>query len=414
MEANGLNATTASLFPIRAMLTVEPSASHAVSIAMSGGNASGNAQAAATPVVLHKHETQDLAMLCTDHLLCNFQLAAPTPSKTMPVPGSDLTIAQIIRGGPAVPSSLVAVNPMSPALPRPVPPTQVPDMKHQPQRTLMHIPGSQVSGVVLVLPGPSWGTLDHVAVHLAVSILGSGRLYEEIREVGGAYDVSARIGAADEIFIVTGEDPTPLDTLRRVRESVAWLCGDNKEEGREGAPVFTEQDLQEAKLSMFAETDAPVAPESKGLSSFVYGVTAEARRQYREWIFACTREQVVEAARRWLQAPLEEGRYAVTIAGDSPKLKKLLKKAEVPSSPASSPSPYPSPSSPAQPEVGGKLLKHKPAAKKGKSKAAPAAAPGPAPVPQAQPRAHVPPAEGDGLVTGWEQMEVLVKGSKKR
>jgi Zn-dependent M16 (insulinase) family peptidase len=231
-------------------------------------------------------------------------------------------------------------------------------------------------------------------VHLAVSILGSGRLYEAVREIGGAYDVSARVGSADEIIISTGEDPTPLNTLQTLREAVSWLCAEGAATQGEG---FTVQDLEEAKLSLFSEIDSPVAPESKGLSAFIYGVSIEARQQYRDWMFNTTREQVRAAARRWIQEPLAEGRYAVAISGDAPKLKKQLAKAGKAAGVVTAVSKDKDAAKvPVKPQT---LLKTKP--KVVKAKVAPVAA-----EPSAVPLSTV---KADVLPSAWTQMEVLVR-----
>ncbi len=49
-------------------------------------------------------------------------------------------------------------------------------------------------------------------------------------------------------------DPNTTQTLSAFRRGVEWV--------REGK--FTQQDIDEAKLSVFSAVDAPVAPSNKG------------------------------------------------------------------------------------------------------------------------------------------------------
>lgn len=56
-------------------------------------------------------------------------------------------------------------------------------------------------------------------------------------------------------------DPNSLATLKAFEKAVEWA--------RSGE--FTQQDIDEAKLSVFAAVDAPIAPSDKGTFSFFQG-----------------------------------------------------------------------------------------------------------------------------------------------
>jgi Zn-dependent M16 (insulinase) family peptidase len=299
-ERGGLDPITASAWPIRAMLTMDGSRATPESFGMGSGG-----------VPLQSAATADLVAHSVEWLLGSLPLHRPAGLTAAPTPRA------VLRAAAALPASLRAVKPNSPPLPRSVHAPAAPSRDVTPQRTLLHIPGaSSVFTLCVTLPGPPWGTPDHVHLHLACSLLSTGPLHEEIREKGGAYDVSARVSTSDDVVITTGDDPTPFASLAAIREGTMWAAN--------GA--FSDADVDAAKLTMFGEVDAPVGPEGQGLSGFMYGVTPAARQAYRDWIFAATREGVASAASKWLCEPLAAGTYAVTIAGDAPTLRVALAK----------------------------------------------------------------------------------------
>lgn len=61
-------------------------------------------------------------------------------------------------------------------------------------------------------------------------------------------------------FFLSGRDPNSVQTLSAFDESVDWA-----KSGK-----FTQQDMDEAKLSVFSAVDAPVAPADKGAKSFFF------------------------------------------------------------------------------------------------------------------------------------------------
>ncbi|KAF3857855.1 hypothetical protein F7725_011056 [Dissostichus mawsoni] len=63
---------------------------------------------------------------------------------------------------------------------------------------------------------------------------------------------------------------------------------------------FSQQDIDEAKLSVFSAVDSPVAPASKGMGRFLSGVTDEMLQGHRERLFAVSHRSLVEVAERYL------------------------------------------------------------------------------------------------------------------
>uniref|UniRef100_A0A6Q2ZE56 Presequence protease, mitochondrial n=1 Tax=Esox lucius TaxID=8010 RepID=A0A6Q2ZE56_ESOLU len=85
-------------------------------------------------------------------------------------------------------------------------------------------------------------------------------------------------------------DPNSVQTLAAFRKGVDWA--------RSGA--FTQQDIDEAKLSVFSAVDSPVAPSDKGMGRFLTGITDELKQAHRERLFAVTSKNIVDVAGRYL------------------------------------------------------------------------------------------------------------------
>ncbi|XP_061879083.1 presequence protease, mitochondrial isoform X1 [Entelurus aequoreus] len=116
-------------------------------------------------------------------------------------------------------------------------------------------------------------------------------LHGEIREKGGAYGGGAKMGGGVFSFY-SYRDPNSVQTLSAFRRGVEWAKSGQ----------FSQQDIDEAKLSIFSSVDSPVAPSSKGLSVFLSGLTDEMKQHHRERLFAVTHENILDAAERYLCA----------------------------------------------------------------------------------------------------------------
>lgn len=128
-------------------------------------------------------------------------------------------------------------------------------------------------------------------------------LHGEIREKGGAYGGGVRLGAGGLLSFYSYRDPNSTQTLSAFRGGVEWA--------REGK--FTQQDVDEAKLSVFSAVDAPIAPSDKGLGRFLNGVTDEMKQTYRERLFAVTDKNLIDVAGRYLAVGQQT--HGVTILG---------------------------------------------------------------------------------------------------
>ncbi|XP_033960869.1 presequence protease, mitochondrial [Pseudochaenichthys georgianus] len=130
---------------------------------------------------------------------------------------------------------------------------------------------------------------DYASLCILARMMTSKFLHGEIREKGGAYGGGARMGGGLFSFY-SYRDPNSLQTLSAFRRGVDWAkSGD-----------FSQQDIDEAKLSVFSAVDSPVAPASKGMGRFLSGVTDEMLQGHRERLFAVSHRSLVEVAERYL------------------------------------------------------------------------------------------------------------------
>ncbi|XP_065809370.1 presequence protease, mitochondrial-like [Labrus bergylta] len=130
---------------------------------------------------------------------------------------------------------------------------------------------------------------DYASLFILARMMTAKFLHGEIREKGGAYGGGARMGGGLFSFY-SYRDPNSVQTLSAFRRGVDWAKSGQ----------FTQQDIDEAKLSVFSAVDSPVAPADKGMGRFLSGVTDEMKQNHRERLFAVTHQSLVEVAERYL------------------------------------------------------------------------------------------------------------------
>uniref|UniRef100_A0A671YPT6 Pitrilysin metalloproteinase 1 n=1 Tax=Sparus aurata TaxID=8175 RepID=A0A671YPT6_SPAAU len=130
---------------------------------------------------------------------------------------------------------------------------------------------------------------DYASLCVLARMMTAKFLHGEIREKGGAYGGGARMGGGVFTFY-SYRDPNSVQTLSAFRRGVDWAKSGQ----------FTQQDIDEAKLSVFSAVDSPVAPSNKGMGLFLSGVTDEMKQSHRERLFAVTHKNLVDVAERYL------------------------------------------------------------------------------------------------------------------
>ncbi|XP_049632256.1 presequence protease, mitochondrial isoform X1 [Suncus etruscus] len=152
---------------------------------------------------------------------------------------------------------------------------------------------------------------DHASLKILARLMSSKFLHTEIREKGGAYGGGAKLSQGGIFTLYSYRDPHSIETLQSFAKAVDWAKA-----GR-----FSQQDIEEAKLSVFSAVDAPVAPSSKGMDHFLYGLSDAMKQLHREQLFAVTYESLVHVSSKYLG--VGKNVHSLAILGpENPKLAK--------------------------------------------------------------------------------------------
>ena len=79
---------------------------------------------------------------------------------------------------------------------------------------------------------------------------------------------------------------------------------------------WTPRDLEEAKLSVFQNVDAPESVSSEGMTRFLSGVSDEMLQTRREQLLDVTAEQVREVAQEYIVDAMEKGEGKMAFLGE--------------------------------------------------------------------------------------------------
>uniref|UniRef100_A0A7N8XF73 Pitrilysin metalloproteinase 1 n=1 Tax=Mastacembelus armatus TaxID=205130 RepID=A0A7N8XF73_9TELE len=133
---------------------------------------------------------------------------------------------------------------------------------------------------------------DYASLCILARMMTAKFLHGEIREKGGAYGGGARMGGGGLFSFYSYRDPNSVQTLSAFYKGIDWAKSGQ----------FTQQDIDEAKLAVFAAVDSPVAPADKGMGPFLSGVTDHMKQSHRERLFAVSHKNLVDVAERYLSA----------------------------------------------------------------------------------------------------------------
>ncbi|KAM4066477.1 peptidase m16C associated domain-containing protein [Hirsutella rhossiliensis] len=159
----------------------------------------------------------------------------------------------------------------------------------------------------LSVPTVPYTAPESAALQILSQLLTHKHLHHEIREKGGAYGGGASCKAMDGLFgFYSYRDPNPQNTVKIMRNAGRWAV--DKE--------WTARDLEEAKISVFQNVDAPRAVNQEGMSKFLSGVTEEMKQKKREQLLDVTQGQVKEAAQKYLVEAMEKGKERVAFLGE--------------------------------------------------------------------------------------------------
>ena len=128
-------------------------------------------------------------------------------------------------------------------------------------------------------------------LQILAQLLTHKHLHHEIREKGGAYGGGAYSRGLSGIFgMYSYRDPNPQNTLRIMRDAGRWAYDKS----------FSNQDLEEAKLSVFQSVDAPESVSDEGMTRFLNGIDEQMEKKRREQLLDVTKDDVRDVAQKYL------------------------------------------------------------------------------------------------------------------
>ncbi|CUM67298.1 uncharacterized protein PRCAT00004991001 [Priceomyces carsonii] len=175
--------------------------------------------------------------------------------------------------------------------------------------TLIDLP-FQVGYASLAKVGSSYVSKDGAALQVLAQILTFKHLHSVIRESNGAYGGGLTYdGLSGTLNYYSYRDPNPLVSVDSFKDSfeVALMK----------AADLNNEDLQEAKLSIFQSVDAPIHIASQGSNVFLEGITDEMRQKRRENFLDVGSQDLKNVVEKYL---IENKCNIVTVIANKDKL----------------------------------------------------------------------------------------------
>jgi len=128
-------------------------------------------------------------------------------------------------------------------------------------------------------------------LNIVAKLLSAKFLHQEIREKGGAYGGGATLGKSGIFSFFSYRDPKVVSTLNSFEAGLKWILNDDN---------YTNQDLNEAKLSAFQEVDKPIAAGNQGIRNFLEQIDDKMLSEFRLRLLNVTREDMKEVVNGFL------------------------------------------------------------------------------------------------------------------
>ncbi|CEP60812.1 pitrilysin family metalloprotease LALA0_S02e00188g [Lachancea lanzarotensis] len=169
--------------------------------------------------------------------------------------------------------------------------TEYPSLTSNGKPTLIFFP-FQVYHTSQTSMGVPYAHADGAGLQVLSNLLTFKHLHREIREKGGAYGGGAVYSALDgQLSFYSYRDPQPLNSLNVFQNAGRYVLEKSD---------WQNSDLDEAKLTIFQQVDAPISPSSEGVTEFTYGITDKLRQRRREQLLDVTLDDVRRAAEKYL------------------------------------------------------------------------------------------------------------------
>jgi Zn-dependent M16 (insulinase) family peptidase len=157
------------------------------------------------------------------------------------------------------------------------------------------------------LPTVPYAHSDFAPLRILARLMSKQFLHTEIREKGGAYGGGATANSSGTFSFYSYRDPNTTKTLETFDASADWVQ----------KTVFSQQDLDEAKLGVFQTVDEPTPPGSRGMREFLSDVDDDMFESQRRQL----REVTIEDVKRVSDKYLSNGaaKRGVSVIGPEPK-----------------------------------------------------------------------------------------------
>ncbi len=150
---------------------------------------------------------------------------------------------------------------------------------------------------------------DAAALSLSTTLIENTYLHQAIREQGGAYGCGANYNPITGHYsFYTYRDPHIKQSFVECQNGIKSVADGN----------FTPQEMEEAKLSLIQDLDAPISPGSRAISAyhlFREQRTKEVRQTFRDELLMLKKKSISAALAENLIPELDQG-IAVTFAGE--------------------------------------------------------------------------------------------------
>ncbi|XP_015602096.1 presequence protease, mitochondrial [Cephus cinctus] len=163
--------------------------------------------------------------------------------------------------------------------------------QNSPENNAIHhvlpFPVNYTSKAILTVP---YTHPDFAPTRVLSQLVTSTYLHPEVREKGGAYGGGARLSPNGIFSFYSYRDPNSIRTFDLFDKTYEFLKKYS----------FVQQDIDEAKLGVFQQVDAPVPPGSRGITKFINQLSDDEIQKHREDLKSVNKEQLMEVAEKYL------------------------------------------------------------------------------------------------------------------
>jgi presequence protease len=210
--------------------------------------------------------------------------------------------AAITCGPESVSSNEAALNKFLSHLPTPSEiPSHKPSSLSRNSKTFFPLP-YQVYYSGFAMPTVPYTHPSSAPLQILSQLLTHKHLLHEIREKGGAYGGGAYAQSLNGIFgFYSYRDPNPQNTIKVVSDAGRWARD----------KTWSDQDIEEAKLSVFQNLDAPESVSEEGMTRFLSGIDESMEQTKREQLLDVTKADVQEVAEKYVVQGMSNASVAI-------------------------------------------------------------------------------------------------------